>query len=759
MKLHKDKVIPDFIVRYGVERLPMMDNKGELVLDKVDGKPVASPFFRLELVVPTKKDYENRFFLRRCMSVRDLGPVYPSHPEYEAAFKEYARKNVLIMKLWRDPETRRWVSAKFTPEEYMDLVRRAEADGRVLQYRKPKDPAGSAGKVWASRTGNAVMLGDVQYKERLGVDASKMSARERVARVPILHANPVPFGIPPVIKVLNKEMGGIAWVSKRYAQQEGINRGDKLWPAKASAEIMSDGMELQAGTDMVMPTDTIKFKEHLEDPGMLSELMGYLPELSAKNRSSKEKDKVPRLALDTMQWLYPEIMPLFGEQHVQDKLAYARKVVEGRATLEEVLKLGEFTKPDGTIGYPSGFTFLQKGQPLSERLVREDVFKSVGTFVRKALCMNVAGKYGVVMPTRGETRKRLVFLPPWMLPFWVETDTDAEHVVGVDSDWVIGCLGKDYDGDIGVELVIDKLMKRLGLEGDVFPDWTKDEDKAWALKSITLPIKSKEEDPRSVHQVMVDGLKGYNLIGVATNMAMIVLDTLRQQGTSRRELMAVYLKLMSGEVQQYVDALKYVPGGLYKPRLRDWESKGGRPYKGLASKYGAKAEVAEKIQPYFKAVRAMDVDLLSALPEDPTLKGSFYYELASLFRGWKPVPLIDVSKVAEKVLDKVMPMSDTLDGLRKRSFKMRKNNLEARLKDLTEGNYPAAGTPELQRALLAVSWKNNDTSLALALEKKLGVTLFQLATELGIPTGEDLSGRGEQVEEETDVVGPSEPCC
>jgi hypothetical protein len=714
--IHADKVIPDFVVE------PFDDGEGH------HGLNLVSSF-----------DYASRSFLRFCMSNRDLGSE-------GAPMREFMQKTEMIQKTWWDQNLKTWVSSRFTPQEYLDLVKRSTEKGFIPQYGKPKWPTGggraarAAGKFFYAK--EDVM--DMLYHTRLHIDPSKLDAREKVARAPIVLGDPIKFAVPPVIKFTQNEMGGIVLVDSTFAANNGLNRGDKLWPIKASVEIIREGMNL-AQVDMVIPADANKFKEHAENPEVLASLLGVMPDLTALARSSKAKDRMPKLALDVMQWLFPEIGNLMDTDPViKDRLGLVRSVVEGSASIETMMALGEYKDASGQPAHPMEFTFLQRGQPLEERVIRDAVFKAAGTAVTKALCFKIAGQYGVAMPARGMTRRRLAFCPPWMLPFWVDTDLSNPNVCGIDTDWMIGCLGKDYDGDLLMIIELNHLFRRLNLDPGIFPDWTKmvpkgDQsvadatmiqtfpDREWSKQWLRLPVKQKGADPRTVHEVMVDGLKGYGLIGRATNMCMVVLDALRAAGTTdRRTLMGIYLKMMSTEVQQFVDSIKYTPGGLWAPRLEDFKTKKGRIIPGMASRYGVDVGLAMRVRDYFRAVRAMDFDALASLPEDETLKGSFYYKIASLFHGWKPVARVSMTDAGKAVATSLgVANKSKLDMMRRQSFVKFKKDIQARLEFLA----PVLTTPELTLGLAARAWANRDILFALELEKLAGKRVIDVYKE------------------------------
>ncbi len=730
--IHKGKVIPDFIVR----RESVVTDAGET---------------REDMTLISKFDYTSRAFLRKCMSERDI--------KGSAALEEFFARTVMAMNIWWDGK--RWESGRFTPEEYMDLVARADAKGKVAQYGKAKWPTGggrsarAAGKFFWADTN----VTDELYKKYLLVNPNSMDARQKVARTSILFAPGVKFTRPPVVKVLSTSMNGIAWLSPDYALEQGIQRGDKLWPIKASAEIAPFNMQ---GMDMMLPKDSVKFDDHTNDPSKMSRLMGWIPGLTAKDRSSQEKGRVPRLAMDTLQWFHPEIKShLLADPHIVKTLEKVRRIVEGKATTEEILDIGKYEdKVTGEARWPMEFEFLRKGQPLESPMIRAAVFRAAGTAITKALCFTVGGKYGVGMPTiTHNTRRRLAVVPPWMLPFWTDTDVEGTDVCGVNSDWMVGCLGKDYDGDLVIIMKLAWLQAKLGIKGDFFPDWTKRvvcsktvatppgsdvpettcpkcegrgyafPDRAWAARYLALPEKGTAVDKRSVHDVMVDGLKSYNLIGIATNMSMVVIDAMRVEGKhTRRDLMGMYLKLMSTEVQQFVDALKYNPGGMMRPHLETKETRKGRKLLGMAAKYGVEDATALKVQTYFRAVRGMDFDALAGLDKDETLNGSFYYTLASLFRGWKPVEPLDMQKLGKLVSEK-HPLPDSIERRRSMSFVKFNNDTEKRFHGLNgkDGMEHMLTNEEQKLALVARCWTRKDTSLALFIEAWWGKRLIDVA--------------------------------
>lgn len=701
--IHKGKIIPNYVVRF----------------EESDGKDKM-------LLVPVKDEWlNNRFFLQSCGNERDLGPAYPDHPEYKTPMQEFMEKTTMIQKTWLGKDGR-WTSGRFTKEEFLDLVARAKANGHIPQYGKAKWLVGggraakAAGKFFYANEDVTSRL----YRERLQVNPDRLDAREKIARAPILLSSPLLLAEPPVIKFTDNKTYGVVYVSEAYAAKNGLHDGDKLWPVKGSVMVVH--VNLMQGVDMLVSKDDSKFLDHTEDSGLLSNMMGMMPELTAMARSSLEKNRVPRLALDTMQWLYPEIGGLMdNDQHLHERLLIARSIVEGTASVEVVKSITEFTKKDGTKGYPTGVMLMEKGQPVEDWRVREALMKAAGTFTFKSLAPRINGAYGVCMPLRGvKTRRRLTFMPPWMLPCWVDTEL-TRNVVSCDTDWVVGFLGKDFDGDIAIVLFLEERMRQLGISEDIFPDWKKPEDQAWARKWMALPEKHKAKDPRDVYQVMVDGLQGYGLIGVATNMAMTVVDALRVQGVDRRTLMGTYLKMMSMEVQPFVDSIKYTPGGLWKPRFEDFTSKRGAFYPGLCRKYGASLEVTECLVPYFRAVRSMNFDALAALPVNAALKGSFYYHIASMFSGWQPVGEVNMQQVGFHVgqLDGYkLPEGSFINHLRGRSYAVHGNNMEARLAEILS----KVNTPELQMAMAAVCWAKKDTALALELERRAGARCIDL---------------------------------
>jgi len=709
--IHKGKVVPDFVVR------PVMDGEGKII-----GLNLDKGF-----------DYSSRSFLRFCMSERDIN---------SAALKEFFDRTVMLMNMWWTGT--RWEAGRFTADQYKDLVRRAEAKGFVAQYGKAKWPtgggrnAGSAGKFfWAKEN-----VTDDLFKKYLSVDPDKLSSREKVARSAILFTPVGSLTKPPVISYIDTTMNGIVWVSPDYAVQEGLCRGDKLTPIKASVEIAPFDMK---GADILVPMDSVKFQEH-KDPVVLDKLVAPVPGLSSKERSSQQKDRLPRLALDVMQWFHPELQGYLDQDgRMHRGLERVRRVIEGKATLEEVLEMGKYKDPaTGEDKYPMEFNFLKRGQPLHQTEIRSAVFKAAGTALRSAICFRVGGAYGVAMPTaEHKTRPADVIVPPWMLPITTECDSESSDVVGVDTSMLVDCLGKDYDGDLSIVLDTRWFKKALGIKGALFPDWTRKEvcartvkigtgeevvcgrcsgtgvwypDREWCMAHMNLPEKAKVEDGRSVHDVMVDGLKSYGLIGVATNICMIVLDTLRVSGMDRRKLMGLYLKMMSTEVQLFVDALKYNPKGFSRPKLET-----------IAAKYGANPKLALKVRDYFRAVRNMDIDALVTLPEDPEMKGSFYYAVASLFRGWKPLPAIDMQTLGAEMV-KAHPLPETLEKARRSSFVRFRGNADA-IKERYCSLEHMLSDESLHMALIARCWERKDTSLALMAEERCGKRLVSVAGE------------------------------
>ncbi len=731
---HKGKIIPDFIVRREKE-----------VTD--EGKT------REVITLIKEFDYTSRAFLRKCMSVRDI--------EGSSALTEFFERTVMAMNIWWDGK--HWESSRFSPEEYMELVRRAEAKGKLAQYGKAKWPTGggrsakAAGKFFWADTN----ITDELYRKYLLVNPNSMDARQKVARTSILFAPAAKFSRAPVVKVLSTSMNGIAWLSPEFALEQNIQRGDKLWPIKASAEIAPFNMQ---GMDMMLPKDSIKFDDHVNDPSKMSRLMGWIPGLTARDRSSIAKERGPKLAMDTLQWFHPEIKTyLMEEPHIVKTLEKIRRIVEGRATLEEILDIGKYEdKVTGEPRWPMEFEFLRKGQPLQSPNIRAAVFKAAGTAMYKALCFRVGGKYGVAMPTTTHNiKRRLAVVPPWMLPFYTETDVEGTDVCGVDSDWMVGCLGKDYDGDLVILLKLGWLQHKLGIKGAFFPDWTKNvpcprgvrnaagkevacpkcqgkgfvfPDREWAKRYLALPEKGTVVDKRTVHEVMVDGLKSYNLIGISTNMCMVVIDTMRVEGKrTRKDLMGMYLKLMSEEVQQFVDALKYNPGGMVRPHLETILTRKSRELPGMAAKYGVKDKAALAVQMYFRAVRGMDFDALADLPEDKTLGDSFYYTLASLFRGWKPIEPLDMQKLG-KVVSEGHPLPDSIERRRSRSFVRFNNDATKRFHGLNgqDGIEHMLTNEEMKLALVARCWARRDTSLALFIEKWWGHRMIDTADEAAL---------------------------
>lgn len=710
MKTHKGMIVPDFIVR-------------EVTVEQ-DGQE------RTYLEMVGEFDYTSRSFLRYCMTERDLAAP---------AFREFCERTVLVMRISERPDRpERWVGERFTPEEYLDLVHRCEdlayreqfhqRTGQAkpmsrkvyaVQYGKAKWPtgggraAGSAGKLFYAETDVMAEL----YAKYLRIDPSRMSAREKVARSPILFGNPRRFTTPPRLMLLKGESGGVAYVSRRYADQEGIRDGDKLWPIKASAVISDIRMDI----DMLIPADAIKFEEHKEKPLVMAELMGLLPDLTAQVRSSVPKKRAPRLAFDTLQWLFPEILPLFQTSPaITARLAQVRAVVEGRATTEEILALAAYTDRQGEVKYAQEFQFLQNGQPKEDPRVRKAIFKVAATAAFKALNFRVRGRYGVALPLKDgqEAVMRTMICPPWMLPMRAKVSYAVDNVLAADADWLVGCLGKDYDGDLLIALHLEHVLARIGELW--LPDWSNPADQAWARSHMALPEKRKDNDPRTPHQVMVDGLKAYGLIGVATNMAMVVVDALRAQGVDKKTLMGAYLELMSKEVQQFVDGLKYTPGGLVKPLLASRVRRDGTVVQqGMAARYNADEVLAGKLVPYFGAVRKLDFDALAALPEDPALAGSFYYQLSRLFAGWTPYASVDLKQVGVEMTQR-HPLPAVIEANRRYSYVKHQQDTAARLAMMEH----LLGDPGLKLALIAKCWERRDTRFALALEKWAGLRLI-----------------------------------
>lgn len=724
MKTYKGMIVPDFITK-------------ATDVDNGDG--------RVERVLELVKDFDHtsRSFLRFCMSERDLN---------SPAFREFCEATYLVMNIQKDEKhDNEWKLESFTPQQYTDLVRRLENPA----YRKSRYlvlhadeiarleaqlPAGDPvvkqalavhlkqrdnTAVWKAQYGKAKWPTDGKlffakndvmrhlYAKYLKINPDALSPRERVARSPILFGSPRTFSVPPRLMMLPGESGGVAYVSRAYAAQQGIHEGDKLWPTKSSAMLMDMA---SPDVDIILPADTIKFEEHKAKPGVLATLMATLPDLAAEVRSSVPKKRSPRLGFDTLQWL-DGVTRLYAESPaVQSRLAFVRKVVEGQATTEEILSLAAYTNDAGEVKYAQEFQFLQNGQPKETARVRKAIFNVAATAALKVLNLRARGRYGVAMPLREgeEAAVHTMICPPWMLPMKAKASYATDNVVAADSDWLIGCLGKDYDGDLLISLHLDALIKRINPKLS-FPDWTNEADRTWAREYMALPEKKKANDPRDVHAVMLDGLKSYGLIGVATNACMVVLDALRAQGTDRKTLMGTYLRMMSTDVQPFVDGLKYTPGGLTRPRVET-----GKQGPGLAVKYGADEELAKRLTPYFRAIRKMDFETLAVLPEDDTLAGSFYYQLARLFTGWQPYKAVDLRALALKVLAE-HPLPPTLDTLRKRSYVQCGASPEARLALFQH----AVTTDEQKLALIAKCWECRDTRLALHLEKTWNLRLLQ----------------------------------
>lgn len=733
-------------------------------------------------------DYKTRSFQQYCMTERDLGPnagINP-HTGEKTALREFFERTVMVMNIWEDPENpRRWIAGRFTPEQYMDLVKRCEDPkyrkeslalvhgpelaalkavkepndaqkarvselenslnhtGRmfVAQYGKAKWPTGGGRNAMAAGKfffGTEDVLKEL-YAKHLKVDTDKMNPRERVSRTSILFGNPSPFidtvtgeRVIPRLVLADYETGGTVLVDRAFAERVGIKHGDKLWPIKASAMVCDIHIQ---GADMVVPKDSIKFKEHKEDAVLLASLMGYLPELTAKVRSSVEKERLPKLAFDTMQWLFPELSSLIdSDERLAETMTLVKRVVEGNASTEEMLALAEYER-NGEKAYPTAFYKLINGHPKEDPELRAAIFKVAGTAAFRGLNFRVRGRYGVAMPlTTNESSEMTFIMPPWMCPMRAKGSYEIDHVVGVESDWAIGCLGKDYDGDLIVSLEINGLLKRLNLDKSVFPSWAEPADREWAKQYMALPEKKKADESRSVHQVMSDGIKSYGLIGQATNQAMVVIDAMRATGLfTRRELMGTYLKLMSIEVQPFVDALKYDPNELRAPRLSTKRDKKGKVIQlGMAEKYGVYQGkpiegfelLAEKVQAYFRAVRSMDFVKLADLPEDEALNGSFYYRLSRLFAGWKPYQPINLMEMAT-ILAAKYPLPEVTEKARAASF--------TRFKGEKDPNVVAAKrweslrkqvtNPQLAVALIAKAWIKRDTRFALAVQMATGIDL------------------------------------
>lgn len=750
-EIHNGYIIPDYIVR-PVE-IPTLGSKPEVVL-----------IFRKDF------DYKNREFTQYCMTERDI--VSP-------ALREFFESTTFVMNVWEDPEhPRRWLGKRFTPEQYMNMVKRCEdLEYRARFYRELKMNVPNSGVRYVAQYGkakwptgggrNASAAGKFFYADRdvtgelfrkyLHVDPNKMNPRERVSRTAILFGNPKRFEVPPRIVLADYETGGTAIVSSEFADREGISHGDKLWPIKASAVVSKLSIE---GADMVIPKDAIKFEEH-NDTAVVAPLMSSIPELSAKARSSVEKERLPKLAFDTMQWMFPELNSLLDtDMRLRDSLALVRRVVEGAATPEEIASLAEYTDGTGKPQYPREFHYILNGHPKEDAHLRRAILKVAGTAALKALCFKVRGEYGVAMPLTTEATELTMIMPPWMLPFRVNGSTKVENVVSVSSEWAIDCLGKDYDGDLAMSLELSGLLRRVGLPQDTFFSWNNEEDREFVKRFMTLPEKKKEAVNRDSNQVMADGLKSYGLIGQATNMSMVVIDAMRATGMyNRRQLMGIYLRMMSVEVQPFVDALKYDPNELKAPVLESKYTRSGRLLQvGLAEKYGIDPRrefiegdklfpnpefgkplpnierIAARVQAYFRAVRSMDFEKLAELPEDPELNGSFYYRLSRLFAGWKPYQSVDLEERARELV-REHPIPPELEAKRARSFPMFKGlkdvygnaaTPEAIAEKRWEFLEDSVTTPELAIGLVASCWVPNrkgtrDTRFALFLAKRLGV--------------------------------------
>jgi hypothetical protein len=708
-EIAKGSIIPNYIVR-------------KVTVDMGNGDQ--------ELVVPVKEfDYKSRQFMRLCMTERDLAAP---------ALKEFFERTWMVMNVWEVKNgPRRWEAGRFTPEQYLHLVkyfedveyrkRFHEALGEkcpddtrfVAQYGKAKWPTGggrnahSAGKFFF---GTEDVTGDL-YRTVLKLDPDKMNPRERVSRTAILFGNSVKFKEEPRLLLGEFATGGTAMVSEAYAERVGIHTGDKLWPTKATAVVSNLNI---TGVDIVLPKDAIKFEEHRQKPLVMASLMGFIPELAAKVRSSVEKERYPKMALDTMQWLYPELDAYLNEdKQLAYTLGFVKRVVEGNASLEEMLSLAEYTDAMGNKAYPEEFQFLLNGQPKEDARVRSAIMKVAGTAAIKALCFQVRGRYGVAVPLIQEANtSMLLMMPPWMLPMQAKGSYGITDVVQVESDWAIGCLGKDYDGDLIVSLEMDPMLKRLGLTRDVFLDWAKPEDQAWAKRFMSLPEKRKEAIDRNVHQVMADGLKSYGMIGVATNAMLIVLDAMRATGIyTRRELQGLYLRLMSTEVQPYVDALKYDPSTLVKPNLQAMAYKYGLQRNG--KRIPGFVDLCNTLKVYFNAVRSMDFQTLSYLSEDKRLTGSFYHRLAGLFRGWEPFAEIDLKNVA-KIIAAKYPLPEVIDRKRAMSFVQFGQDVEARYKSIMH----MVTNAKLALALVARAWEKQDTRFALYVERVTTIRLI-----------------------------------
>jgi hypothetical protein len=744
-EIYKGYIIPDYIVT-------------RVEIPTLGSKPVFRLMFRKDF------DYKSREFLNYCMTERDFGANNGIREDgTKSALRVFFESTTFVMNVFEDPENpKRWTGGRFTPEQYLDLVNRCEDLGYrerfyrelnlkvpnlgkryVAQYGKPKWPTGggrnaqAAGKFFYADRDITSEL----YRTVLNVDVSKMNPRERVSRTAILYGNYKRFNVPPRIVFADFETGGTAMVDSEYAEREGLKFGDKLWPTKASAVVSKLHIE---GADMVIPKDAIKFKEH-NDVRVLAPLMGCVPELSAEARSSVEKERLPKMALDTMQWLYPELQSMLdSDPRLKDSLGLVRRVVEGSATIEEMVSLAEYPGPDGKPAYPRAFHYLLNGHPKEDKVVRDAVMQVAGTAAMKALCFKTKGRYGVAMPLTSESAELTLLMPPWMLPFRAHGSYAVDNVIGVESDWAIGCLGKDYDGDLAMSLELGAVLKRIGLDTSVFPSWHEEEDRAWAKAFMALPKKLKEATDRSVHQVMADGIKSYGLIGIATNMCMVVIDTMRSTRLyTRRQLMGVYLRMMSTEVQPFVDALKYDPKDLKPPVLETKYDKHGKVKQlGLAERYAINWEtgaplpgierLACKVQAYFRAVRSMKWDALVELPEDNELSGSFYYQLSRLFNGWKLFPEVDLTTQVNGIA-KQYPIKRSLESKRSRSFPMFKGMKDALGKPVSpevlcakrweflEDEVPTA---EIALGLVASAWQNKDTRFALWVSQRCGVSVI-----------------------------------
>jgi len=740
-------------------------------------------------------DYKTRAFQQFCMTERDIE---------SKALAEFFNRTTMVMNIWEDPEhPRRWQGGRFTPEQYMDLVKRcqdpayrhgsmtlvhgpelaalkkisapsgeqkariAQLESRikgsskvfVAQYGKAKWPTGGGRNAQAAGKfffGTEDVLKDL-YAKYLKVNTDRMNPRERVSRTSILFGNPSAFidsvtgqQVNPRLVYADYETGGTVLVDRTFAERVGLHHGDKLWPIKASAMICDIKI---SGADMVVPKDAIKFKEHMESPVLLSSLMGWMPELTAQVRSSVENDRLPKMAFDTMQWLFPELNTLLGtDERLKDSLGVVRRVVEGTATLEETLSLAEYER-NGEKAYPSMFYRLLNGHPKEDPEVRSAIMKVAGTAAFRALNFRVRGRYGVAMPLVSNEASEMTFLmPPWMCPMRAKGSYDIDHVIGVESDWAIGCLGKDYDGDLIMCLEIGGLLKKLGMTKEVFPAWSNPEDREWAKSFMSLPEKKKADEKRGVHQVMTDGIRSYGLIGQATNMCMVLIDTMRSTGLyTRRQLMGMYFHLMSIEVQPFVDALKYDPNELRMPRLCSKYDKRSNKliYKGMAEKYGTDPKtwkvnpdgtidptsgtpipgfelLATKVQAYFKAVRTMDFGLLAELPVNDELNGSFYYTLSRLFTGWVPFKPVDLNNAATYLAAKY-PLPEVVDRARASSFTRFKSDKDANVVATKrwQSMSKMITNVELAVALIAKAWLKRDTRFALVVQRATGISLVQ----------------------------------